>query len=175
MPPAYPFLPKSNRSLRPGQFWSIPLACGRFACGRVLAVPPAAEKNRREFYAGLLDWAGDAPPTFASIAGRRIIEQGLAHIKTFTAHNVPIRGCRPLALDQVELPLTVAQACWQPGAVVMQGYEVVRYSQPEDHPEQYVSGPSGITRIERPGALPVRSTWGHSVLYALAERHFGPA
>ena len=29
--PSYPFVPKSNVQLAPGQFWSIPLSDGRFA------------------------------------------------------------------------------------------------------------------------------------------------
>jgi hypothetical protein len=35
--PDYPFVPRTNATLVPGQFWSIPLTDGRFACGRVLA------------------------------------------------------------------------------------------------------------------------------------------
>ena len=37
--PDYPFEPKLNKHLRPGQFWAILLADGRFAAGRVMAVP----------------------------------------------------------------------------------------------------------------------------------------
>ncbi|EKO87041.1 hypothetical protein LEP1GSC020_0876 [Leptospira interrogans serovar Grippotyphosa str. 2006006986] len=40
----YPFVPKSNRSLIPGQFWAIPLNNGKFACGRVIAVHPFETK-----------------------------------------------------------------------------------------------------------------------------------
>ena len=36
--PKYPFEPRSNVHLRPGQFWGVPLSDGRWACGRVLAV-----------------------------------------------------------------------------------------------------------------------------------------
>src|SRR6266700_932410 len=36
--PEYPFEPKSNTHLLPGQFWGVPLSDGRWACGRVLAV-----------------------------------------------------------------------------------------------------------------------------------------
>ena len=37
--PEYPFVPKSNRWLEPGQFWGVPLRSGRHACGRVLLSP----------------------------------------------------------------------------------------------------------------------------------------
>src|SRR5258705_838794 len=36
--PTYPLIPKTTAHLRPGQFWSIPMADGRFGCGRVLRV-----------------------------------------------------------------------------------------------------------------------------------------
>ena len=54
--PEYPFEPKSNAHLLPGQFWGVPLSDGRWACGRVLAVktqsdalirPPAAQFELR--------------------------------------------------------------------------------------------------------------------------------
>lgn len=35
---SYPFLPKSNTYLIPGQFWAIPLRTNKFACGRVIEV-----------------------------------------------------------------------------------------------------------------------------------------
>ncbi len=47
----YPFVPKSNRSLIPGQFWAIPLNNGKFACGRVIEVHPFETKM---FLAGLV-------------------------------------------------------------------------------------------------------------------------
>jgi len=37
----YPLTPKTNAHLSPGQSWSIPLADGRFGCGRVLRVDVA--------------------------------------------------------------------------------------------------------------------------------------
>ncbi|GAB2942827.1 immunity 26/phosphotriesterase HocA family protein [Hymenobacter coalescens] len=171
MSPAYPFLPKSNRFLLPGQFWAIPLSSGRFACGRVLDVPPAEEKSLREFYAGLMDWVGDAPPTHESIAGSRIIEQGLAHIKTITSRNALILGCRPFELDSLELPFTVECSCWSPGTVVMQGYRAVRYSRREEHPG--LPSPVAANSARPAEALPVQSTWGYSVIYGRAEKHFG--
>jgi hypothetical protein len=35
---------------------------GRFACGRVLAVPAFGERDRVCFVAGLMDWLGWRPP-----------------------------------------------------------------------------------------------------------------
>ncbi|MDA2670396.1 Imm26 family immunity protein [Bacillus cereus group sp. MYBK104-1] len=36
----YPFKPKSNCYLVPGQFWTIPLDNSKFACGRVIETDP---------------------------------------------------------------------------------------------------------------------------------------
>jgi hypothetical protein len=54
MPPlTYPFEPRSSARLEACQFRGIPLADGRFACGRVLAVPrvldPAYPVSARAF------------------------------------------------------------------------------------------------------------------------------
>ena len=66
----YPFVPKTNAKLLPGQFWSIPLSDGRFGCGRVLTATPEAGYGARTWFTGaVLDWVGDAPPTAESIAG----------------------------------------------------------------------------------------------------------
>ncbi|MDP2630376.1 MAG: hypothetical protein Q8P56_03125, partial [Candidatus Uhrbacteria bacterium] len=64
----YPFRPKTNKNLIPGQFWGVPLKNGRFACGRVLQIPKKGSGlgERILFLAGLMDWIGDEPPTFDS-------------------------------------------------------------------------------------------------------------
>ncbi|WP_242624328.1 Mu transposase C-terminal domain-containing protein [Micromonospora kangleipakensis] len=45
-PSRYPFAPRSNRHLRAGQYWALPLRNGRFACGRVMAVPAFGPRDR---------------------------------------------------------------------------------------------------------------------------------
>jgi hypothetical protein len=68
---SYPFTPKSNARLEPGQFWSIPLSRRRFACERVLAVGSGTTSGgRSRFLAGLLDWVGAGPASVDSIAAR---------------------------------------------------------------------------------------------------------
>ena len=77
----YPFVPKTNAQLVPGQFWSIHLSDGEHACGRVLAVDrSAAHGARTMFVAGLVDWVGDRPPTAEAIAGKPIFEVGRGHV-----------------------------------------------------------------------------------------------
>ena len=57
--PKYPFEPKSNAYLVPGQLWGVPLSDGRWGCGRVLAVNTESDDyfagDSRTFLAALMD------------------------------------------------------------------------------------------------------------------------
>jgi hypothetical protein len=100
----YPFIPKSNAYLEPGQFWAVALSDGRFACGRVLAIDRERKYGRRTmFAAGLLDWVGEEPPTADSIAGAPLLDAGHAHVDTVAAEGAII-GRRDLELDGIAVP-----------------------------------------------------------------------
>ena len=96
--PDYPFVPKSSRHLRAGQFWAVPLQDGRFACGRVMT-PSVRISPRAGFVAGLMDWVGQAPPTASALAGRGVLRQGHAHVKTIVNTGGEVLGCRDLDED----------------------------------------------------------------------------
>lgn len=98
----FPFVPKSNKSLEPGDFWSIPLQSGRYACGRVIGRWPEGKGSRTGFLGGLLDWSSDAPPTEESIAGAVTVEQGGVHIKAILTTGGEIIGHRALELDDID-------------------------------------------------------------------------
>ena len=105
---AYPFVPKSNAKLWPGQFWAIPLSDGRFACGRVLAIDVDKTYGARSsFVAGLLDWVGPEPPTAQNIAGAPLLEIGNAHVKVIEQNGGAVLGERPLEADGIALPAKV--------------------------------------------------------------------
>jgi hypothetical protein len=71
----YPFVPKTSAELAPGQFWSIPLSDGRFACGQVLSIDESREHEAGTTFVGLLlNWTGKEPPTAEAIAGRLPID-----------------------------------------------------------------------------------------------------
>jgi hypothetical protein len=155
--PAFPFVPKSNRWLEAGQFWSVPLSDGRFACGRVLDVPREpglhVPVSSRIFLAGLLDWVDGAPPTFGSIAGAGRFAQGFAHIKAITTTGGRVLGHRALEADGI------GPALWRShdaGGTVWV-YEGARRLGP-------------ATAADRD--LPVMSTWGFAVISVLADEHF---
>ena len=98
----FPHIPKSSQSLVLGDFWSIPLYDSRFACGRVIGRWPAGWKGSRSgFFAGLLDWVSDSPPTSFSITGMQTLIQGGTHIKTILTSGGSILGNRPLESDSI--------------------------------------------------------------------------
>ena len=149
---SYPFVPKSSASLRPGHFWSIALSKGRFACGRVIQSPESG--SRTTLLAGLLDWSGATPPTSASIAGAKCLEQGRIHYKSIIQTGGEVLGLRPLELDDLSPWLFRGSEFWR-NSLVYEGLEPLRDQTLED------------------GNLPVLSTWGLAVIQIAAERHFG--
>lgn len=153
----YPFIPKSTAYLKPGQFWSIPLDNGRFACGRVIELPPRSEpRDRTSFLAGLLDWAGNEPPTYESIAGCKTIKQGNVHIKTIRENDGEILGFRPLEEDNLEPQLFLSQSGSGGHCFLQRGYKILRRATAEERK-----------------LYPALSTWGYKVIKILAEKHFG--
>jgi hypothetical protein len=97
--PSYPFTPKSNRYLRPGQFWAIPLSDGRFAAGRVMSVPAFGPKDRTGVVVGLADWVGDKPPTADDLAGKAVLVQAKSGYEAVTVTGGQVLGLRPLEHD----------------------------------------------------------------------------
>jgi hypothetical protein len=99
----FPYIPKSTAGLQPGDFWSIPLAGERYACGRVLAAAHASHPgSTRLFLAGLLEWLGEMPPTAESIAGRGVLAAGLLHVKSVAECGGEMLGTRPLEADAID-------------------------------------------------------------------------
>lgn len=89
----YPFTPKSTAYLKPGQYWSIPLSNGNYACGVVLAKLTTNDKvENRTFYAALLDWSSNKPPLEEEISWCQYLEKGALHIKAISEINSPILG-----------------------------------------------------------------------------------
>ena len=84
--PEYPFEPKSNAHLLPGQFRGVPFSDGQWACGRVLAVKTQSDAyfpgNSRMFLAALMHWQADQRPATEAIAGRQVLAQGRAHVRS---------------------------------------------------------------------------------------------
>jgi hypothetical protein len=152
-PRTFPFLPKSNARLMPGDFWSMPIAPGRYAAGRVIELPwqHAGGSDRRMFLAGLMDWCGKAPPGANDLANRAVLEQGVMHVRAFSFSDWQIEGNRDLASDGIESWLAKVA----------------------DH---YVQKGLGEERLGTPLELsncPRRSTWGMKVIEIAAQIRFG--
>ena len=151
--PGYPFRPRTSASLAPGQFWAVPLSDGRFACGRVLQLGGSLLPGKgRDFFGGLQDWIGDAPPTAEAIAGTGIAEMGIMHVKAITEIGGDILGFRPLELDGIELPLLLSQLCG-PDVDLLRGADLVRPARPDEW-----------------GTLPLICYWAYGFIEQLGEQ-----
>ena len=146
--PEYPFEPKSNSHLLPGQFWGVPLSDRRWACGRVLAVKTQSDAyfpgNSRTFLAALMYWQGDQPSATEAIAGRQVLAQGWAHVSSIQLNGQMILGRRDLGLDGIR---GLREVTHRGGGTVMV-YEGATPLRP-------------ATR-EEAATMPVFSTWGVS-------------
>lgn len=156
VPTSYPFEPKSISRLLPGQFWAVPLADGRFACGRVLAVPRADDPkpnrylNNRIFVAGLMNWTGDHPPDSEAIADSELIAQGSMHVIGLTDSGSQILGRRALELDGISGLLELSHG----GGGTVWLFRGGARLRPASDEEQRT--------------LPIMSSWGRRYIVALA-------
>jgi hypothetical protein len=89
----FPFEPRSTAALRQGQYWTFELSNGRLAVGVVIALATTRGKlNSRMFLAGLLDWAGNGPPSHMDLNSAKIIRSGFAHVATIQNHGGRLIG-----------------------------------------------------------------------------------
>ena len=145
----YPFVPKSNQRLIPGDFWAIPLADGSFGCGVVLELyPKGMPGSKVAFLAGLLNWHGMSPPTSEAIAGSKTLEQGVTHILAITQTGGEVLGNRPLNLDGIEPWVFIN------GDVIQKGFTQLRKWKRGDN-----------------NHYPTRSWWGRDVIQIFANKH----
>src|ERR1700761_1096261 len=100
--PTYPFVPKSNRHLRPGQFWALPVSGQRFGAGRVMAVPAFGPTDRIGAVIGLMDWIGGHPPTSEDLHDRQGLIQPKSRFEAIAKTGGEVLGHRPLELDGLE-------------------------------------------------------------------------
>jgi hypothetical protein len=149
---SYPFKPKSSANLRLGDFWALPLAGGKYGCGRVIALKPKTGIGSRSMLlAGLMNWIGSTPPTAEGLAGCTTLVQGQIHLRSIWETGGEILGNRPLAEDGIEADQFLSES---PGknCMLMQGYEVIR---PASAAEQC--------------QLPAFSTWGYLFIQGKAQ------
>jgi hypothetical protein len=155
-PEKYPYLPKSNASLMPGQYWGIPLSDGRFAAGVVVAVPtpeqaPLHRLGTRLFVAGLLAWAGHEKPTAEALTGRKLATWGYVHVRSIDAVGGEVLG----RLEDV------------PGRIPMLSHRA------GGQVRRNVNGiDDGVATPGELQSLPVEGTWGLTYSAAWAESVF---
>ena len=148
MASSYPFVPKTNARLRPGDFWSIPLVDGSYACGRVLQMPTTRfPSSTVQFLGALMDWHGSTEPDAASLAGAGTLDRGVMHVISITRIGGSVAGNRDLALDGIEPGLFIN------GTDIQQGYDYAREFRPGDR-----------------GRIPEWSWWSWNLIWHFANR-----
>jgi hypothetical protein len=151
----FPFVPKSTRQLRPGDFWALPLWDGSFGCGRVIELPePGGPGGRTMFLGGPIDWHGSLAPTADEIAGADTLDQGVMHLKAIWETGKAILGNRSLSSDRIE-PWTFMDATHPTTAFILRGLKRLRPARPDDFEK-----------------WPVIGAWGFLMIKEIAEDHF---
>ncbi len=176
-----PFKPKTNKYLIPGQFWGIPLQNGKYACGRVVELPPKGygPGERVHFLVGLMDWVGDELPTFESIADHKILDQGVAHLMTIWRNGEKILGQRPLELDNLEpfyfIGTSERNISSKEGDVLLvRGFKFIRYltkDEKKKFPLDLENNPQGMLD-DSMIIYGKKSVWGFNVIRLLAEDYY---
>lgn len=89
----FPFTPTSATQLMIGDLIGVRAPSGRWACLQVVDLEPRA---RVHLWAGLLDWAGDEPPTAANTAGADTLDAPITRIELFTRGGFKVVDNRPV-------------------------------------------------------------------------------
>lgn len=148
----FPYVPKSNKGLEPGDYWAVPLSDGTYAAGRVLEIARDGQSGTRTFLGGLMDWHGTGLPEQQNLAARQVLDRGVMHLLAITQTGGAILGNRPLAQDGIVPEYNVSATM---GGVLMLGLSEQRPATAEE----------GRT-------LPTLRTWGFGFIAARAERLF---
>jgi hypothetical protein len=143
----YPFEPKSMASLSAGDFWSIPLSNGSYACGMVLQKAPNGTPGARVRFCGvLLDWNGRATPDAPDVANRRILAQAYMHILAISRFGQ--------VLGNLDSRVRPSPILWHDGGQhILRGYDVVRRWSIADQ-----------------GIVPALEFWGWDIIKEKAEK-----
>jgi len=152
----YPFIPKSNKKITPGDYWITKLSNESFAVGIVIDIPPADLKLTKEIIIGLLDWNKNSTPKIEDLRNSKILDQGHAHIKTITENSNGILGNLNLEKANIEPKILIDSygannTEWN----LMKGYKIIK-SFKESDTEKYK----------------MASFWGYDYLNQIAENIF---
>jgi hypothetical protein len=115
---------------------------------------PFVPVNTRTFLAGLMAWVDTSMPTADSIAGCRVVDDGIVHVKAILTTGGQVLGCRELDTASQLLGEKVTHRAGGP-VYVYRGATRVRRA-----------------TVEEAATLPVMSTWGYSAIAVRAEREF---
>ena len=137
----YPFIPKSNKKIRPGDYWITQLSNKSFAVGIVIDVPPEDLKLNREIIVGLLNWNESFVPKTKNLVNLEILDQGHAHIKTISEFSNGISGNISFEKANIEPKILIdSYGANNPEWSLMKGYQVIRTYKKSDREKYDIAG-----------------------------------
>ena len=89
----FPLKPTSATQLRVGDLIAVHAPSGRWGCLQVTDLEPGA---RKDFWAGVVDWSGEQPPSEENTANAPILDSPLTRIEMFTEGGCLVTGNRPV-------------------------------------------------------------------------------
>jgi len=151
----YPFIPKSNKKLKTGDYWFIQLSNKSYCVGVVIDTPPLDLKLTREIIVGILKWNEKHMPKIKDLINSEILEQGHAHIRTISYSGEQILGNIDLIKYNIT-PLTLIGSYGANGMFsLMKGYKKVGEFK-NFHRQKY----------------PMAGYWGYDYIKEIAEHEY---
>lgn len=152
----YPFIPKSNKKLSPGDYWITELSNKSYAIGIVIDIPPTDLKLTREIVIGLLNWNENSIPKIQDLANLKILKQGHAHIKTISEYSDGIIGSINFIKNNIEPKILIGSyGANNPEWNLMKGYKIIDEYKKSDRDKYDKAG-----------------YWGYDYLNEIAENVF---
>ena len=145
----YPFVPERASQIEDGEFFSIPMKDGRYACGRILLIERKSGRKTKNLLVGIHHWCGDKKPTPEDIHQRPIIEQGEIHINAIGYMGGAVLGHKCVHEDDLTPLMQIYAGSY------MLGFDNLGQASNEDY-----------------GRYSSRGSWGLDFARLLAESHF---
>lgn len=144
----FPFAPRSNSRVERGDFWAIRTRRGGwYACGVVLW-DGRGSGSRTKIAVGLLDWCGPQLPTCADVGRAKVIDYGVAHIRTIETTGAHVIGNCTLATAPTAQEVAIAASRFE---IPAWGLDTIEFAVHAHIGRHFPEHPAVAT--ERPAAL----------------------
>ncbi|CAM1366481.1 conserved hypothetical protein [Tenacibaculum litoreum] len=145
----YPFIPKSNKKIKVGDYWVMKLSDKSNSIGVIIDIPPDDLKLTREVIIGLLDWNKAKHPKESELKNCKILSQGHAHIKAINYSGKEILGNINFKKLNISPKIMIdTYGANSNDYYLMQGYKKIRKSDFKDDELYEMSGYWGYDYIK---------------------------